>query len=465
MSCCTAALLLCGAAAAHAEAADPPSDAAAAPAASEASETLADARDPAEVAEMGEAAHAPRKVAAAKTPEPSGAPAAAKEPGEKAETSKAADEPAEDAPAANSPPAHFSMVYRGDVQDVAAGGAQRGARYVDNVIVTGDFDLDRLVGLKGVTAHIDVMHNLGGIPTDLAGSVLGVNGDEQSLHRLRLAQAWVQDSFAGGKASVLVGFYDVSSEFDVTDSSGLLMGTSFGTSSEFDASGPAGPSGFPSTSFGVRLRLQPKETEYAEVVVANAHAAALGDPGGPDFTFSDGLLLAGEIGYTGWGKVALGAWRYSKPQPGVRVSLDGDPQGTHVSQGVYGLFEHAVNAPKDGVRKVTVFAKVGISDGRTTAFHGSWQAGVLVYQVFKSRPDSQFSAGVSQGRLSQGFRDNGRDGGLDVGPTETAFEVTYSDKLTPHLAIQPDLQWIHRPSGDAGVKDALVLGLRMTVSF
>jgi porin len=427
---CAAALLLCFAAAAQAETADPSSDAAAVPAASG----------------------------------PSATPAEAKDPGEKAETSKRADEPAEEAPAANSPPAHFSMVYRGDVQDVASGGVQRGARYVDNLIVSGDFDLDRLVGLKGVTAHIDVMHNFGGVPTDLAGSLLGVNGDEQSIHRLRLAQAWVQDSFAGGKASVLVGFYDVSSEFDVTDSSGLLIGTSFGTSPEFDSSGPAGPSGFPSTSFGVRLRLQPKETEYAVFVVANAHAAALGDPGGPDFTFSDGLLLAGEVGYTGWGKVAVGAWRYSKPQPGVRVPFDGVEE-THVSQGIYGLVEHALNAPKDGVRKVTLFGKVGVSDGRTTAFHGAWQAGVLVDQVFKSRPESQFSAGVSQGRLSRGFRDNGRDEGLDVGSTETAFEATYSDKLTPQLAIQPDVQWIHRPSGDAGVKDALVIALRLTVSF
>jgi porin len=50
----------------------------------------------------------------------------------------------------------------------------------------------------------------------------------------------------------------------------------------------------------------------------------------------------------------------------------------------------------DAPRKTTAFARLGVSDGDTTAFKGGWQAGVLVERVFASRADSAFSIGVNQ---------------------------------------------------------------------
>jgi porin len=63
------------------------------------------------------------------------------------------------------------------------------------------------------------------------------------------------------------------------------------------------------------------------------------------------------------------------------------------------------------VRKTTAFARLGVSDGDTTAFKGGWQAGVLVEHVFASRPDSAFSIGVNQAFLSRKYRDNALDAG------------------------------------------------------
>jgi len=422
---------------------------------------------------MGSAAAAPAEAAGpppnaapvAAVAEPFATPAKGDEPGEVKTPSSTGETPSPAAPDARSPAAHFSVVYKADIQGVASGGAKQGARYVDNLGVSADLDLDRLVGLQGATVRVVAMNNLGGLASDLTGAQLGVNNDEATDHRLRLTQAWVQESLASGKVSALAGFYDLVSEFEVADSAGLLMSPTFGTSAEFAASGPAGLPSFAETAFAVRLRVQPKETQYLQLALSNARASVFGDRAGPSFTFSDGVLFVAEAGYTGWGKIAAGVWSYSKRQPGVRTLQDGGAVQARVSRGIYALMEYALNAPMDDLRKVTLFAKLGLSDGRTTAFRGSWQAGVLVDHLFASRPESQLSMGVSEGRLSNGFRANARDQGLAGGASETVFEFTYSDRIAPHLSLQPDLQWIHNPSGDHGLKDALVLGLRTTIGF
>ena len=52
-----------------------------------------------------------------------------------------------------------------------------------------------------------------------------------------------------------------------------------------------------------------------------------------------------------------------------------------------------------------------------------------------------------------------------MGRTESAFELTYSDRVIGPLTLQPDLQYIIRPGGDRGVKNALVATLRLALAF
>ena len=46
-------------------------------------------------------------------------------------------------------------------------------------------------------------------------------------------------------------------------------------------------------------------------------------------------------------------------------------------------------------------------------------------------------------------------------PTETALELSYSDKLNRLLTLQPDLQWVHDPALNRFAKDAVVVSIRM----
>jgi porin len=358
----------------------------------------------------------------------------------------------------------LSGSYTADIAGTVSGGLAKRGRVLDDLQVFGDLDLDKAIGWKGATGHFEVLNNSGGMPNDDAGTLQGVDNIEVSRQRLRLFEAWVEQGF-GDKGSVRAGLYDLNSEFYSNDSAGLLIAPAFGIGSELAATGPNGPSIFPSTALAVRVRWTPSETIYAEAAALNANAGVLGDPGGIKTSFDNGVLMIAEAGWQGRGKVAFGAWRYSDKQDDIRaITPAGDPVRA-TAKGAYVLLErHLTGAGEDAVRKTTAFARLGVSDGDTTAFKGGWQAGVLVERVFESRPDSAVSVGVNQAFLSGKFRDNAFDAGRRLERSESAIEATYSDKIGP-ITIQPDVQYVKDPGADGDVGHALVATIRFSVEF
>jgi porin len=354
--------------------------------------------------------------------------------------------------------------YTADVAGVVSGGLAKRGRVLDDLQIGADVDLEQAVGWKGAKAHVMLLNNSGAMPNDDAGTLQGVDNIEVTRQRARLFEAWVEQSF-GDKGSVLVGLYDLNSEFYANDSAGLLLGPAFGIGSELASTGPNGPSIFPSTALSARVRWTPNEHVYAQAAVINADAGVLGDPGGVCTRFEQGLLTIAEAGWQGRGKVAFGAWRYTKKQADIRaVTPEGHP-AARTAQGAYVLLERQLTGEGEAaVRKTTAFARLGLSDGDTTAFRGGWQAGLLVEHVFESRPDSAFSIGANQAFLTGKFRANAFDEGQRLTRAESAIEVTYSDKIGP-VTIQPDLQYIRDPGADGGVGHALVATVRFGVAF
>lgn len=356
----------------------------------------------------------------------------------------------------------FSLDYTLDLQGVARGGLERGTRHLDVLTLSADVDLDSSLGWRGGAAHFDVQNTSGEAPGELTGSLQGVNGAEVSARRLRLYQAWLEQGFAEGRANLRLGFSDLSGNFGVADASGLLLNPSFGMAPDFAASGAAA---FPSTALAARLRLNPGETTYVQVAAANARQGVPGDGDGADLSFDDGEVLVAEAGWTGRGKVAVGYWRLTQRQADLfEVDGAGDPVRRRM-EGAYLVVEQPVTEKTETTRGVSAFLRLGASDGDTSEISGSWQAGLLVEPAFAGRPESAFSAAVTQARLSSAYRNASAAQGLDLARDETVFELAYSDMLTPHLRIQPDLQYVRRPGGDRSVKDALVVGVRFNLAY
>jgi len=358
----------------------------------------------------------------------------------------------------------WSAVYTADVHGVVGGARAHAGRYLDNLDLTADLDLEKAVGWSGAVLHAYVLNNSGGAPNDLAGTLQGVDNIEVATPRLRLFEFWLEQGFADGRGSLRGGLYNLNSEFYANDAASLLINPAFGIGSELAATGPNGPSIFPSTSLGVRLNLELGRGVYARAAVLDAKAGVLGDPGGVDVSLDDGALGIVQVGVDGPTRLSVGAWRYSKKQDDQR---DVDAIGAAVrraAQGAYVLAERSVFGSEEA-RNGVVFVRAGLSDGDTTPFHGGWQAGLRVTKPFANRPDGDFSIGVQQGLLAGKFRNNLRDGGVDASTAESGVEITYSDRLAKRLTVQPDVQWIHNAGGDRAASDRWMVALRVKIEL
>jgi porin len=360
---------------------------------------------------------------------------------------------------ATAPAITTNVSYTADVTGAVAGPEQAG-RYLDNIDAIADADLAR-IGWDGATLHAYVLNNSGGAPNHVAGTLQGVDNIEVAVPRLRVFELWLQQDLPHDRGSLKAGLYNLNSEFYATEAAVQFLAPAFGIGSELAATGPNGPSIFPSTALGARIDLKLGGGAYVRAAVLNAKAGVMGDPRGVDFTFSDGVLMIGQAGLEGPFRVAVGAWRYSKSQAGVA-----DPEGAprHAAQGVYLTAEKRI-AGQEGGRSVTAFVRAGGSDGETTPFKGGWQAGLHFDRPIASRPDSVASIGVEQGLLAAPFRDKLRGDGIDPAGSELGIEATYTDRLSSRVSIQPDLQWIHHAGGDRVTPDRWVLALRFRVAL
>lgn len=353
--------------------------------------------------------------------------------------------------------------YTADLITTLSGDSDRKARYLDNLDVTLDADLATLIGWRGATLHAALLNNLGAVPNDQVGSLQGVDNIEVASQRLRLFELWIEQPI-GKSGTLRVGLYDLNAEFYANDSAGLLIAPSFGIGSELAATGPNGPSIFPSTSLSARARFEIGKRGYVQAAAINAKAGVIGDPHGVDFSFDHGILGIAETGYQHKGKIAAGLWRYSNKQDDIRlVDAAGDPVA-QTSQGAYALFEYPL-LDSEQKPSLTLFARVGASEGRTTAFKSGWQAGGLVTRLLEGREDSQLSFGIARGFVSKRFRANQADIGIQATKAETQFELTYSDKIGRYVTLQPDIQYVIHPGADAARKDALIFAMRMGIGF
>lgn len=359
----------------------------------------------------------------------------------------------------------FSVVETVDTVFISSADGGSDVFLLDNLDLVADIDLDALLGWNGGAAHVHVLNNLGGVPNDRAATLQGVNNIEVASQRLRLFEAWFEQRL-GARTSVRLGLYDLNSEFYANDAAGLLIAPAFGVGSEIAATGANGPSIFPSTALAVRIDRQLDDKgSYARLAVLNAAAGTLGDPHGIDLSFDSGALVIGEVGIANaGGKLGVGGWGYTDRHDDIDATdAAGDPV-QRTAWGVYAIGEVQLRDREDAAG-IAAFARVGVSDGQTTPFRGGWQAGLLVTRLIPARADSQISFGVNQAYLSHGYRRQLAAAGIDSVAAETAFELTFSDRLTPWLSVQPDLQLVIDPAGERGRDPVLVAGLRTTIEF
>ena len=378
----------------------------------------------------------------------------------------------------NPRPVRLDAALEADLMANVDGGLRTDGSGVLLGTLTVEADGSALLGVRGLRAHLTVLGALGQGPSAYVGDIQGPSNIAAPAGIFPF-EAWVQQNLAADKLSFLAGLYDVNSEFDVLESAGLFLNSSFGIGPDFALSGDNGPSTFPATGLGLR----------AAAVVGGAvrvRAAAVdGTPGDPTSTSTfdpwlrpgDGALLVAEVAVGGahWGgtdpgtpsraraeragrgatglpsKVALGAWRYA-----------GRGGAESRCCGVYVLAETRVITDRnDPARTLAVFGRAGHAPrGQSTV---SRYVGLGVTATSPLGRDDELGLGLALAwpdatyLAAAGFPD-------DRNEPEQVLELSYQVRLSDGLFLQPDLQYVAHPAGHPSSEHALLVSLRVGLS-
>lgn len=340
------------------------------------------------------------------------------------------------------------------------GGGKRASAAFFNYDLAVTVDTEKAGAWNGGTFFAYYLGNFGDEISSEVGDLQGLS-NIQAPHTFKLYEAWYNHDFFDGRVSLLFGLHDYNSEFDALEHAGALINSSFGISPDI---AQVGPSIFPTTSLATRLRLQLTEEGY---LIAAVYDGVPGDPNDSSrtqirFDSGDGVFSAIETGWvtsaepvdSDYHKVALGGWYHTAEFE------DFSSRMRDSNHGLYGIAEKTILEDDDG-GALGLFLQSGTAQGDRNQVQTYFGGGLTYYGPLKSRPDDTLSLGLAYARLSSDFRrsleasDNG----------ELALEANYRFQLTPYLAVQPDLQFIHNPGADPELSDALVVGVRSEVSM
>jgi len=374
------------------------------------------------------------------------------------------------------------------------GGQRRGEALLGDVDLLLTLDLETLVGWRGAEVFLYGLGLHGEPPSALVGDAQGVSNIE-APPEWKLFEAWLEQSMLDDRLSVLVGLYDVNSEFDVIPAASLFAHSSPGMGADIGTWGRNGPSSFPATSLAARVELRARDDLYLRFVVAD------GVPGDPDdptgalvrFNDGDGVLLVGEVGLFSlppkqergrrrheieeldsgeiipghFGKIALGVWgSTTELDDYVRVVPGGAPFTRRGSHGAYLLAERWVYYEPDApVEGLALYGRLGIADRATTRVDGYVGVGAVYRGLVRGRSDDLMGLSVAAAHVGRDFRRALRRDGVPTEPWEVAIEWTYRARLLPWLTIQPSVHYVVDPALGPRVRDAVAVAGRVIIGL
>jgi porin len=282
----------------------------------------------------------------------------------------------------------------------------------------------------------------------------------------RLYEAFIEYVTAAERFSILAGLYDLSSEFDALSTARLFLNSSFGTGPELAQSRPQGPSIFPVTSLGMRLRALLTPFAYSQLALLDGVPGDPSHPAGTHVRFdaNDGLLLVAEVGLSPklqshsvlrpWQasrlaeadevpKIALGAWYYTARFERHKA---GWQRG---NAGVYLLGE--VLLIENESRALWGFIRLGVADPRVNRFAYYTGGGLSAKGWIAGRAQDRLGIGLAAVHHSPFYTHS--DGRART--TEWVIEGTYLWQITPNFYFQFDLQGVHQPNT---LPDSILVG-------
>ena len=357
-------------------------------------------------------------------------------------------------------PFSFTGAETADVIGDAAGGLARGVKFLSKTAVSATYD-GAQDGHEGLTALASAQYVAG-------GHISGANaGDLQTLDNIeafgavRIYEAWLArdyDNRRGWKA----GLVDLNVDFDTQEVAALFLNSSDGIGPDLSKSGLNGPSIYPTAALGVTAYFRPNPNLTLRAGLFDGTAGSPDHPGAFAVRLSahDGafFILQADRRFGSGLRVEGGGWAYTAGFDAVnRVDAAGDPLRFRRGRGIYALIEGPIVKRGDD-RGLSGWLRAGTADPVVERVAGYVGGGLVYTGPLAARAQDQAGIAVNHAMIVPVGRPNAPQ------TTETAIELTYRFIASASFAVQPDAQYIVRPGG-GGVPDALVLGVRFTLTL
>ncbi len=392
---------------------------------------------------------------------------------------------------------NYTLIYTNDVLSNLSGGNKRGT--IDQGLLEGRLaiDLEQLAGWHGLTMYSNVfqIHNTGRMLRDYVGGMNTIAAIE-AMPTTRLSELWLEQKFLDGAASFRFGQLTADTEFFFSDLSTMFLQSDWPTIAA--ANLPSGGPAYPLSTPGVRLKFDPTKDVSLLFAVFN------GDPAGPgpgdeqardryglNFRLSDPAFAIAESQFRkNQGKedsglattLKVGGWAHLGEFNDQRYANDGLPLADPASSGnpakhfgnfgIYGVIDQQIYRPPHGEPDsgVSIYSRASLSPSDRNLVDAYIDGGIVFAGLIQNRPKDRFGAGFIYARFSDSV------GGFDQdqiaytgvpGPVrdrEISVELTYVAQVVSGWTVQPDLQYISHPNGQAG-RDAKVVGIRSTWNY
>ena len=378
----------------------------------------------------------------------------------------------------------ISPAYIGEVQGNPTGGVTQGATYDGLLNVPLDIDVDRLTHnlTSDLALHVNALWIHGqGLSVRKVGDFSNVS-NIAGYNTVRLQEWWLQQAFWRKRASLRIGILAADAEFFTSAFSALFNNGTFGAFTLVGANLPDPPI-YPVAVPGVRLAVQPVSffTFQAGVYGGDSGGSQQQNNHGTNFNLrsGDGLLAFSEVAYLRnqspndrglVGTYKLGTFVHTGSEDfptfasQARVALGtGALENRGTDFGVYGVVDQELLKAKG--KTIGLFVRGGYAPGDANFVNYYVDGGFNFVGFIPRRYTDVAGVALAHSKVSD---DYSRASQVQGGPgysAETVLEATYRVQIAPWWSVQPDLQYVFNPSGVHGSNDALVLGVRTSVSF
>lgn len=397
------------------------------------------------------------------------------------------------------------------------GGTATGGEYDGLLQAVLQLDTQRAFGHYGGLFNVSALQihgsNLSADHLMTLQTASGIEADRS----MRLWELWYDQRFlAEDRLDVRIGQLSADQEFMVSTNAGYFINTMFGWPALPSYDLPGGGPAYPLSAPAVRFRFRPINPINLLVGVFNGSPVSddSGDPqqqnpSGTTFPVHGGVLVLTELQYSypSLGALVLpgesaplahvwkiGAWYDSERFGDQRFDAQGVPLASPASSGVsarhhgdfsmYAVVDQMLWRAQDRPsHTLNAFARVmGTPEADRNLIAFSMNAGLVVHEPFRYRPDDTVGLGMGYARVSSAVQGYDRDlaayaalaqsgAFVPIQSGETYLEATYQRQIRPWWQLQPDIQYVINPGAGIadpaaplrGLRNELVIGVRTNI--